>query len=379
MYQNNKTLKRLSFLVILLISNFYLAQNNGVRKKIDSIYQSQWQSRQPDLDSLASPTLETVKINHSADSVIIKNKIVVPNTAEEIPMTPFNLIKQETEQRWFFFGQHTLTFNQASFSNWNAGGNDNIGAIGKINYNISYKRDKHYFENIIQLGYGMLSSSGQGRRKTEDQINIATNYGYDIGKNYYLSAGYQLITQFTAGYNYNSKNTPQYSDRISNFMAPGYLNTGFGLSYNPNENFQVILRPINGKFTFVLDPHLQKAGNFGLSHNGQPVRYELGAMANFLYRIKFYDNITLTNQFNFFTNYLYHPERVDVNYSGVLNLKFTKFITAVLSWDMLYDHDQIEALQRKQTLGIGFVYNLGAEKKPKEPKGKKVLKPFVMN
>lgn len=368
-------LKRISIFAIILFSGFSSAQIKILRQHIDSISQKRWQAVQPNLDSIAIPAVEKINAKKE-DSIIVKKQIIVPQVSEDIPLTPFKLVKQEEEKRWFFYGQHTLTFNQASFSNWNAGGNDNIGAIGRITYNISYRKNRHYWENIIQLGYGMIASRGQTKRKTEDQINIATNYGYEIGNNYYLSAGYQLLTQFTPGYDYAAHPRPTRENRISNFMAPGYLNAGMGISYNPSENFQVIFRPVNGKFTFVLDPHLQKAGNFGLTNDGQAVRTELGAMVNFLHRWKIYENVTLTNQLNFFSNYVHHPERVDINYSGILNLKFTKFITAVVSLDLLYDHDQIQALQRKQTLGVGFVYNLGVETKAK-PSGKKVIKPFV--
>lgn len=368
-------LKRISILAVILFSGFSSAQIKILRQHIDSISQQKWQAVQPNLDSIDTPSVEKIKIKKD-DSIIVKKQVVIPQVSEDIPLTPFKLVKQEEEKRWFFYGQHTLTFNQASFSNWNAGGDDNIGAIGRINYNISYKANKHYWENIIQLGYGMITSRGQTTRKTEDQINISTNYGYEIGKNYYLSTGYQLLTQFTAGYDYGKYQRPTFKNRLSNFMAPGYLNAGIGFSYNPTENFQVIFRPANGKFTFVLDPHLQKVGNFGLTSDGQSIRTELGAMVNFLHRWKIYENITLTNQLNFFSNYIYHPERVDINYSGILNLKFTKFITAVVSLDLLYDHDQVQAFQRKQTLGVGFIYNLGAESKPK-PTSKRVIKPFI--
>lgn len=113
-------------------------------------------------------------------------------------------------------------------------------------------------DNTLQLGYGFVASQGEQSRKTEDYINLMTNYGYDIGKNYYLSTGFQFLSQFSPGYNFSGTPNPTFADRISRFMSPGYLNAGLGISYNPNENFKVIFRPINGKFTFVADPYLQK-------------------------------------------------------------------------------------------------------------------------
>ena len=99
-------------------------------------------------------------------------------------------------------------------------------------------------------------------------------------------------------------------------------------------------------------------------------------MVNILYRQKIYKVINLVNQFNFFANYLYHTERVDFSYNGQLNFRVNKLISANVSADLLYDHDQIKRMQFKQTLGIGFSYNLGVENQDK-PKVKKVVKPFL--
>ena len=368
---------RKAFCILFIFSCAIIwAQHSEVQKKIDSLSQSSWNKTLPNLDSLANPVIEKIDfVEH--DTIVVRNEVFQPQVLEEIPVTPFNLIKFKQEKRWLFYGQNSLHFNQATFSHWNSGGNNNLGVIGKINYNLSFKKDKHYLENLFQLGYGFVTSEGQGPRKTEDYINIASNYGYELGRNYYLSTGYQFLSQFTPGYNYLLTPYPTYEERVSKFMAPGYLNAGIGISYNPNENFQVIFRPANGKFTFVLDPKLQTAGRYGLERDGQSLRTELGAMLNFLYRLKIYKDINLVNQLNFFSNYVEHPERVDINYSGVLNMKFNKFISAIVGLDILYDHDQIQKTQLKQTLGIGFTYNMGAETQPKNT-NKKSIKPFIV-
>lgn len=332
-------------------------------KEIDSISQKKWDSISPNLDSLDAPKLIVIDKKFTDAIVIPTNNKEVITKDMEIPITPFNLMRNNTQEKhWFFYGQNNLLFNQASFSHWNAGGNNNIGVIGKVNYFLTYKNNQHYLENIFNLGYGLIAQEGKSTRKTEDYINISSNYGYELGKFYYLSTGFQFISQFTRGYNYGATPNPTKMDRISQFMAPGYLNLGLGLSYNPNENLQVIFRPINGQFTFVTDPLLQKAGRYGLERDGQSMRAELGARLNALYRIKIYKDITYTNQLSLFTNYLSHTERVDITYSGILNMKFNKYLNAMVSIDLIYDHDQIQHLQRKQTLGIGLSYNLGSDK-----------------
>lgn len=368
-------MKKLFFLSFFA---FFIASFNGQvlegKKIIDSLSAASWQKQIPDLDSLAEVSLVNLS-SKKRDTIFLAPRPVIIEPQIEIPLTPFQLFNTPQEKNWFFFGQNNMVFNQASFSNWNSGGNNNIGVIGKINYNLSFKKGKHFLENSLLIGYGFVAADGQSTRKTEDYLNILSNYGYDLGKNYYFSAGFQFLTQFAPGYNYSKTPDPLYSDRISKFLAPAYINLGMGLSYNPSENFQIILRPVNGKFTIVADSHLQKKGLYGLEADGQNIRKELGAMANILYRAKLYKDISLTNSLNFFANYLFHTERVDVAYNALLNFRLNKFISTNVSLDLLYDHDQIKKLQIKQTLGIGLSYNLGLEYKDK-PKNK-TLKPFV--
>ncbi|KFC24110.1 DUF3078 domain-containing protein [Chryseobacterium sp. FH1] len=359
----------------LMMVFFSKAQITDYQKLIDSIAQRRWDSIAVDIDSLTNPKIIDIRSLKKDSVQLSNNMVIVSNSSDTSPLTPSSIINLPTLKRWFFFGQNSLVFNQSSFANWYAGGNNNIGVIGKVNYNIVYKKNRHYMDNNIQMGYGFVSSTGQSTRKTDDYINVMTNYGYELAQHYYLSTGFQFLSQFTPGFNYANNPDPVYDDRISKFMAPGYLNLGIGVSYNPNENFQVIFRPANGKFTFVLDEKLQTKGTYGLERDGQSMRAELGAMMNILYKIKIFKDVNFVNQLNLFSNYLEHSERVDINYSGSINLKFNKYITTVITLDMMYDHDQIKRLQRKQTLGVGVTYNLGYKMERDTKTG--IIKPFL--
>ena len=93
---------------------------------------------------------------------------------------------------------------------------------------------------------------------------------------------------------------------------------------------------------------------------------------NVIYRVKLYKDINWVSQLNLFSNYSQHPERVDIAYSGILTMKFNRFISTNFSIDLVYDHDQVKNLQMKQTLGVGVSYNLGIENKEKNLKKDKV-------
>lgn len=365
-------MKRLLICFLCVFTQMVFGQrNSAIQAKIDSANQMHWNSQNPNLDSLAEPILEKVD-RKIRDTFVLPKQIAVVPVQEELPLTPYRIIKEE-DARWFYYGQNNLVFNQTSFSNWISGGNDNVGVIAKLNYTGIYKYRRHYWENNVTMGYGFVSTEHTSLRKTEDYLTFMSNYGYELGRNVYLSAGLQFKTQFMPGYNYGETPDPEFENRTSRFMSPGYLNLGLGLSFNPKDNFQIIVRPVSGKFTFVTDPFLQKAGKFGLEHDGQSVRTELGATVNILYRLKIMKGINFDNNLNFFTNYLTHTERVDMAYSGNLNIKFNKFISTIVTLDMVYDHDQIAKLQRKQTLSVGLSYNLGQS--VDKLKSNKVLKP----
>jgi hypothetical protein len=148
---------------------------------------------------------------------------------------------------WSIQGQNTLMLNQAAFSNWVGGGANNVGWLAGVNYNLTYEKGKDLWENIIILGYGQNNTKGVGTRKTQDVINLSTNYGREFAKNWYISAGASLQTQFAPGY--ADGNNPD-AAKISNFMAPGYLNMGAGVTYRPNDNFTATIRPANARWTF---------------------------------------------------------------------------------------------------------------------------------
>ena len=261
----------------------------------------------------------------------------------------------ETPKNWSIEGQNTLMLNQAAFSNWVGGGANNLGWLVGVNYNFTYQKDKDLWENNIILGYGRNNTQGLGNRKTQDNINISTNYGRAISKSWYVSAGASFISQFDSGY--ADGNNPS-AAKISSFMAPGYLNIGAGFTYKPNEDFTLTLRPANARMTFVLDKDLQYKGNYGLKNDGDSMLFQFGFYADASYKVKLMENIHLTNKAWLFSNYLDHPERIAMGYSGILNLKINKYISSNITLDLVYDHNQIRKTQLKQTLGLGFAYNI---------------------
>lgn len=261
----------------------------------------------------------------------------------------------DTVKHWSVLGKNSLMFNQAAFSNWVGGGANNLGWLAGVNYDITYEKGKNLWENIIILDYGQNNTKGIGTRKTQDVINISTNYGRQFSKSWYFSVGAGIQSQFSSGY--EDGNNPE-AKKLSNFMAPGYLNVGLGITYRPNDDLNVTLRPTNARWTFVLDKELQFASNYGLKADGDSSLLQFGFLGTASYKVKIMENMNVTNTASVFSNYLDHPERLVLAYGMALHLKVNKFISSNITLDVLYDHNQIQKTQLKQTLGIGFAYTL---------------------
>jgi len=261
----------------------------------------------------------------------------------------------DTIKHWSVLGKNSLMINQAAFSNWVGGGANNVGWLAGVDYNITFEKDSDLWENIILLNYGQNNTQGIGVRKTQDVINVSTNYGRKVSKSWYMSVGAGFQSQFSTGY--EDGNNPE-AKKISNFMAPGYVNVGMGITYRPNDNVNVTLRPTNARWTFVLDKDLQTAGTYGLKSDGDSSLLQFGFLGTASYKVKLMENVNITNTASVFSNYLDHPERLVLAYGMVLNLKVNKFISSNITVDILYDHNQVQKTQLKQTLGVGFAYTL---------------------
>ncbi len=269
------------------------------------------------------------------------------------------------KKRWFVQGSGSLAVSQAAFSNWAAGGENSVGLAAFLNVKANYKKGKHAWANTIDLGYG-LQYLGNGSNakftKTNDKLELTTAYGYELDKNrkWYITVLANFKSQFTAGYNY-----PDDSTIISNFMAPGYLVVGLGVTYTPAKWFYLYVSPTSGRFTFVLDQKLADAGSFGVE-KGKNFRGEFGPYVRADLNKDLAKNINLSTTLELFTDYLKDFGNIDVNWSMLLSLKVNKWLATSISAQVIYDNDVMikttptsepgPRTQFKELLGVGISY-----------------------
>lgn len=265
-----------------------------------------------------------MKISKSPASVLLMLLFFIPvMNAQENPDTSY----------WKLWGLGSFTFSQVSLTNWAAGGENSLSANILANGLANYNKGKSSWENMLILGYGLMKQGDAGVRKTDDRIDFASKYGFKAAEKWFYTAMFRFYTQFTDGYAY-----PDVSKPISTLMAPGYINLSLGIDYKPSENFNIYFGPLSGKVTYVLDDTLSHYGAFGVEAD-KNVRYEFGGLIKSMYTREIVKNVTFLTRLDLFSNYLNNPEKVDINWEILLNMKINKYLSASLNTLLIWDDD----------------------------------------
>lgn len=271
-----------------------------------------------------------------------------------------------------------IDLSEVAFVNWNAGGTNSISGLAELRLARNYTDKKMNWRNSLRARYGINSQEGQEIRKTNDQLEIKSEFGYrrDTLSNWFYSARISFNTQFSNGFNYPNTSSP-----ISQFMAPAYIFTGLGLEYGQRiENLTVYGSPLTYRSTFVLDQELANRGAFGVTEavrdddgniikEGQNVRSELGILVSSSYTTEIWENIRVANDIRLYTDYLNSFGNIDVNWELNFNFKVNTFVVARIGSHLIYDNDikisetnadGVEEVrgartQWKQQLGVGVV------------------------
>lgn len=268
-----------------------------------------------------------------------------------------------------------LNFNQASFTNWAAGGQNSISGASFVNFFANYKKNKVSWVNSLDLSYGLLKNSGEEVRKNEDRIDLFSKFGYAINKKFNYASLVNFKSQFAEGLDFSNPD----ADRpvISKFLAPAFLLTSIGVDYVPNDNFSVYLSPATMKLTIVTDDSISFKGLWGMeAGRTEDFRSEFGALLTAIYQnASIFKNVGIRSKLDLFNNYLdpNKPNRnnIDINWETALDFKINKYIGASLLVHAIYDDDiNIEydpenqpgkfgpRTQWKQIFGLGFSYKL---------------------
>ncbi|MFL5752404.1 MAG: DUF3078 domain-containing protein [Bacteroidia bacterium] len=286
--------------------------------------------------------------------------------------------KEDSLKLWKKGGLISLVGQQVSLTNWAAGGQNSISAAALVSLFTGYRKGKIYWNNNLDLGYGVVKQGdNKDWWKNDDRIQFTSKFGRKAFDHSYYSALLDFKSQFAPGYNY-----PNDSTKISDFLAPAYALAAVGLDYKPNDDFSVFVAPLTCKVTIVANDSLAKYGAYGVQKevrdpNGTITthylkhREEFGGYLKFQYKRNVMENVSFSTMLELFANYLVKPGNIDVNWTTLTTMKVNKYISATLSTNLIYDDDvTITAdknndgkadfsgprVQFKQVFGVGLSY-----------------------
>ena len=292
-------------------------------------------------------------------------------------------IAKPTNPNWKLKSLFGLNLTQSSFVNWAAGGRTNMSGLGFVDASANYKKGLIKWDNRLKLALGGIQYIGQGDnmlQKTDDVIDLQTNFGFGLKDPWFLTVLGGFRTQTLDGFT-----APTDSLISSTFMAPGYINLSLGIEYAPSDNFNVFVSPASAKMTFVRDQRLANLGAFGVTPAeyddggslvtlGETFRFEVGSYARIIYNKELMENIQLKSRLEFFSNYMENPQNIDVNAEAIITFKVNSWFTASVQANLIYDDDiQIEdadgrtgpRTQFKNVIGIGLAYTMANYKEKK--------------
>ncbi len=266
--------------------------------------------------------------------------------------------KKDTLHNWKVILNNTLLFNQLMVENWTAGGVDSYSGTARMDYDFYYSKKKHRWDNRIIAAYGLKSEENDvhGTRKTEDVIDLTTSYRYNLKNNWYLGSSLNAKSQFSKGYEFSETE----KTKISDFLAPGYVTIGAGLDYILKDKFELSIHPLSSRTTIILDEELRS--RFNVNENNA---YEtsIGMFLGGRHRFKVFKNVKLDQTFGIYSEYSNKPLNLDLAYRVLIDMKINNFMSTKITFETLYDEDQIKKVQLKETLGVGFTYKFENDKK----------------
>ena len=301
-----------------------------------------------------------------------------------------------------------------------SGGDNAIALLATVNVRHVFTKNLFSIETKVSASFGYnrmkvetTTTDEEGKTHTEsngvwfknqDEFVFSVAPSFKMSKNWSYGSIINFRSQFVNGYISRTQQTE--TDRKSSFMAPGYLDASFGITYKcPKEKLplSVNLSPIALSAVFVEDRLVRenvwdsKPGwqAYGLASEDATSKNEGGYSVQidfdrtfgkdgFLrYRTSLYSflgwitNIGLKNKVNDYSEYkkrldAYNnwtadsgterppkpnlPVHPTVRWSNTIDIRATKYISTTLSFELYYNRAQNVDVQTRTLLSVGLSY-----------------------
>jgi hypothetical protein len=237
-----------------------------------------------------------------------------------------------------------LNIQQVTLSNWAAGGTGSFALNTGATLFANFKKDSKVWDTqlTVNLGFNRQNDRAFTTRKTNDNFIFVSNYGRQLSEKLFLTTQLDARTQLVAGYKYSKPagSEQEIRTKISDLLAPGYLQSSTGINYKrtfaDKSRLSVIVSPFTGRFTLVMSDSLSQAGAFGVI-SGENVRAEAGMSLGLGgVDMVLMENVTWKADLNLFSNYERFGNLV-VNFNSLIRMKVNKYISTRIETALIYD------------------------------------------
>lgn len=295
-----------------------------------------------------------------------------------------------------------LSYHQVSLDNPLVGdGQNQISGTAQLHLSANYDKKKIFSLNEIVWKFGLLrigsgpiepgASRGIPFQKTLDRLILSSLIGHRISQDSSLSliSGAEVFTQALPAYVDPEGKLPGLflrdirdtnADPIqSTFFAPATIVFDvIGIAYKPDSKLFVGYAPAAVKSIVVFNdtaarlvgkvdeqgmPTATVHGNPVEIINGNPVFkksfHQFGSRLLAIYVNTYLrGRFSLNSRLQLFSNYLDHPERIDIFWQNRFDLNLIKGLSLSYNVDLFYDHDVLVRITDKNASG-GFTGEFG--------------------
>ena len=230
---------------------------------------------------------------------------------------------------------NSLKFGQTALSNWAPGGESSVSVNGDFKLDGRYIRGRSLALILVDWQLGLLKTEDLPVSKTNDQLGVIAEYGYQLRPD--LSAGVfaDLTTQVAPSY-------PDQGKKTGDFLSPGSILVGFAFHFVKQKPLvKLVLTPAAFKHTVILDEDvraLDTALPDGLYGNeGKTVRSEVGAYQRLGLKVPLMKNVSADSDLRFFVSY--SDVDVDTRWALKITGKINQLLSANLTTTLIYDND----------------------------------------
>lgn len=239
-------------------------------------------------------------------------------------------------KNWNTGGLLSVNLSQGTLSNWAAGGDKFSLSLNLYsNLHAYYKKDKHSWDNNLDINLGYVKTTSLGGRKNDDRIDLLSKYGYALNSKLNLSGLFNFRSQFFEGFTYPTDSTKVLS---STAFAPAYILVSPGLDYKPVSNLSLFVSPLTSRWVIVTNSELNSQGLYGVAPGKKSVN-ELGAYTTINYFTDATKPVSYKGRLDMFSNYKNNPQNIDIYMTNLLAFKISKVLSATWSLDIIYDDD----------------------------------------